>query len=223
MYRMDPRRVFAIAVLCVLISACVFPIRQGPDESLDQQAVRQNFNAYKYALLNELGSEAAELVSEKTLKYYEQLRQLALTADANELKDQPSFTRLVVLAIRLNIPSAQLRKMQSKDIFAYGVKNQWVAKETVAPYELGSINVYGNYASAEVVASTGATTNAHLEFRKDGEIWRINLTPLLERVSRERSAQISSTADENRAILSLLESMSGKKVDNSIWTPPGKE
>lgn len=216
------RRYLLLITLFSWLNGCVMPVRPSIDESVDQQAVRQIFNAYKYALLNDLGPEAADLISEKTLRHYDQLRQLALTGDANELKELPSFNRLVVLAIRHNVSTTTLRKMQGKDIFSYGVKNQWVSKDSVAPFELGNITIYGNYAGGDISLS-GSMTSSQLEFRKESGVWRLNLMPLLERVGRERSAQLNSNQDENKAILSILEQMSGRKVDAGIWTPPGRE
>lgn len=216
------RRYLLLIALIPWLNGCVVPTRTNVDESVDQQAVRQIFSAYKYALLNDLGPEAADLISEKTLRHYDQLRQLALTGDATELKELPSFNRLVVLAIRHNVAAVTLRKMQGKDIFAYGVKNQWVAKDSVAPYELGNINIYGNYAGGDI-SINGSSANSQLEFRKENGVWRLNLMPLLERVSRDRSAQLNSYQDENKAILSIIEQMSGRKVDPGIWTPPGRE
>ncbi len=216
------RRYLLVIALIPWVTGCVMPMRADVNESVDQQAVRQIFSAYKYALLNDLGPEAADLISEKTLRHYDQLRQLALTGDANELKELPSFNRLVVLAIRHNVPAITLRKMQGKDIFAYGVKNQWVAKDSVAPFELGGITIYGNYAGGDISLS-GNATSSQLEFRKENGVWRLNLMPLLERVGRERSAQLNSQQDENKAIVGIIEQMSGRKVDASIWTPPGKD
>lgn len=216
------RRYLFLIALLPWLNGCVMPTRANVDESIDQQAVRQIFGAYKYALLNDLGNEAADLISEKTLRHYDQLRQYALAADANELKELPSFNRLVVLAIRHNVSAVTLRKMQGKDIFSYGVKNQWVAKDSVAPYELGSINIYGNYAGGELSIG-GSSANSQLEFRKENGVWRLNLMPLLERVSRDRSAQLNSYQDENKAILGIIEQMSGRKVDANIWTPPGRD
>jgi len=216
------RRYLLLIALIPWLNGCVMPTRSNVDESIDQQAVRQIFSAYKYALLNDLGAEAADLISEKTLRHYDQLRQLALAGDANELKELPSFNRLVVLAIRHNVAAPTLRKMQGKDIFAYGVKNQWVAKDSVAPFEMGNINIYGNYASGDISIS-GSSTTSQLEFRKEASVWRLNLMPLLERVSRDRSAQLNSYQDENKAILGIIEQMSGRKVDAGIWTPPGRE
>ena len=216
------RRYLLLIALIPWLTSCAVPTRPSTDESVDQQAVRQIFSAYKYALLNDLGPEAADLVSEKTLRHYDQLRQLALAGDANELKELPSFNRLVVLAIRHNVAAPTLRKMQGKDIFAYGVKNQWVAKDSVAPFELGNINIYGNYAGGNISFSDN-TTSSQLEFRKENGVWRLNLMPLLERVGRERSAQLNSYQDENKAIVGIIEQMSGRKVDAGIWTPPGRE
>ena len=216
------RRYLFLLALIPWLNGCVVPTRPNVDESVDQQAVRQIFSAYKYALLNDLGAEAADLISEKTLRHYDQLRQLALTGDANELKELPSFNRLVVLAIRHNVAAIMLRKMQGKDIFAYGVKNQWVAKDSVAPFELGNINIYGNYAGGEI-SLNGSSGNSQLEFRKENGVWRLNLMPLLERVGRERSAQLNSYPDENKTIVGIIEQMSGRKVDPGIWTPPGRE
>jgi hypothetical protein len=213
-----------VSVLIPLVLAsCVLQIRKPDSESLDQQAVRQAFYAYKYALLNNLGKEAADLVSKKTLARYAQLKNLALTGTREQLDIQPPFKKMVALNLRHNISGRQIEAMTAKDLFAYGVKEEWISKDTVAPYELGTVKVYGNYASA-VVLYIGQTTDNILEFLKEDGAWRINLVPLLNKADQNFSAYLNQyDANYDDVIVNIIESTSGRKVNGNIWEPIKKK
>lgn len=215
-------KIISTFLLSLLLASCVLQIKQSGRESLDQQAVRQTFLAYKYALLNNLGKDASDLVSQKTIDHYARLRKLALTGQPAELERLPPFNKLVVIAIRHNIPGEQLQKMSAKEVFAHGVKEEWISKSSVAPYEIGTISVYGDYASAEILLRN-KPVDTLLEFRKENDVWRLNLMPLLQIASQRFALQLTQNhADEDKVILQIVESVSGRKVSNDIWNPTGK-
>ncbi|NOX42959.1 MAG: hypothetical protein GXP19_04385 [Gammaproteobacteria bacterium] len=220
---MNYRRISQHTVLIIsslLVASCLLPLQQTKWKSLDQQAARETFMAYKYALLNNLGKEAADLISEKTIQHYAHLRSLALAGNLEELNALSAYNKLVVLNMRHTISGKMLKTMSAKDIFAYGVEQEWIAKEDIAPYDIGTISVYGAYASAEL--QRGAkNTDTILEFLNENEVWRINLLPILKKAGQNFTAQIP-TADEkneNDMILKIIESMSGRKTTKAIWEP----
>ena len=150
---MNYKRISQHTVLIIsslLVASCLLPLQQTKWKSLDQQAARETFMAYKYALLNNLGKEAADLISEKTIQHYAHLRSLALAGNLEELNALSAYNKLVVLNMRHTISGKMLKTMSAKDIFAYGVEQEWIAKEDIAPYDIGTISVYGAYASAEL-------------------------------------------------------------------------
>lgn len=207
------------ALLLMTLSGCILQLSKRPDENLDQQVVRENFNAYKYALLNDLGSDASDLVSARTIHYYEQLLALALTGDEKALKNLPGFDRMVVLSMRHNIPAEELVAITAKELFAFGVQDEWITKQNIAPYELGDIGVFGNYATANIRRGEN-NTERYLEFRKENGVWRLNLTPLIDESKQQFALKLSQLqGDENQAIVDLIESMSGNKVSKTIWNP----
>ena len=129
---------------------------------------------------------------------------------------------MVALNLRHNIDGHQIEAMTAKDLFAYGVKEEWISKDTVAPYELGTVNVYGNYASA-VVLYIGQTTDNMLEFLKEDGAWRINLVPLLNKADQNFSTYLNQyNANYDDVIVNIIESTSGRKVNGNIWEPVKK-
>ena len=115
-----------------------------------------------------------------------------------------------------------MQKMSAKEVFAHGVKEEWISKSSVAPYEIGTISVYGDYASAEILLRN-KPVDTLLEFRKENDVWRLNLMPLLQIASQRFALQLTQNhADEDKVILQIVESVSGRKVSNDIWNPTGK-
>lgn len=209
----------------LILASCVLPLKQSgweqdQDLSQDQQSAKQTFTAYKYALLNNLGKDASDLISEKTIQHYAHLRSLALAGTPEEINALSAYNKLVVLNMRHTISGHLLQQMSAKDIFAYGVEQEWISKESVAPYELGNISVYGAYASAELLRGE-TPINTRIEFLNENSVWRINLMPILKKTSQSFTAQISGNEQktENRIIFNLIESMSGRKVSDTIWQP----
>lgn len=211
-----------LIVASALLSACVLNMKQSgwePD-SVDEQAARQTFTAYKYALLNNLGKDASDLISEKTIQHYAHLRSLALAGTVEEVNTLSAYNKLVVLNMRHTLSNKLLQQMSAKDIFAYGVEQEWISKESVAPYEIGTINIYGAYASAALLKGE-KDTGTLLEFLNENEVWRINLLPILKKTSQSFTARVSgkNLEHENRIILNIIESMSGRKTTKKIWEP----
>jgi len=211
---------FILIVSAVFLASCVLQLQPDEDENIDQQAARQTFTAYKYALLNNLGKDAADLISEKTIQHYAHLRSLALAANIDELNQLSAYNKFVVLSMRHSISGSLLQKMSAKDIFAFGVDQEWISKEDVAPYNIGTISVYGAYAIAELLRGT-RNTDTFLEFLNEDGVWRINLQPILKKSSQDFTAQLAgqNVKNENAMILKIIESLSGKKPAEGIWTP----
>jgi len=203
-----------------LLSSCILPLQKSEIGSVDQQATRETFVAYKYALLNNLGKDATGLISEKTIQHYAHLRSLALAGSLDELNSLSSYNKLVVLNMRHTISGKMLKAMSAQDIFAYGVEQEWIAKEDIAPYDIGKISVFGAYASAELMRGD-RKTDTLVEFLNENGVWRINLLPILKKAGQNFSTQIPSKNldSENNMILKIIETMSGKKTTKNIWIP----
>ena len=211
---------FILIVSATFLASCVLQLQPEEEENIDQQATRQTFTAYKYALLNNLGKDAADLVSEKTIRHYARLRSLALAGNVDELNQLSAYNKLVVLNMRHSISGDLLQKMSAKDIFAFGIDQEWMSKEDIAPYDIGTISVYGAYASAELLRGT-RNTDTFLEFLNENGVWRINLQPILKKTSQDFAAQIAAQniKNENAMILKIIESISGERPAEGIWIP----
>jgi hypothetical protein len=154
--------------------------------------------------------------------YYDRLRSLALTAPESEVRGLPLLDRLGVLRLRHTFPPASLRSSSGTDLLVLAVNEGFIGKESVENAGLGSIQVTGGEARAAVLVSGKATT-ASFRFVREKDTWRLDLMPLLEEGNRMFEAQLRRAgAAEDDLLLLVLEQLSGRRPDASIWQPPGE-
>lgn len=205
----------ALALLAagVLASACA-----GGDE----KQIRSGFAAYRQALLDKSGARAVPHLDRGTIAYYDRLRSLALTAPESDVRALPLLDRLGVLRLRHTYPPTSLRSASGTDLLVLAVNEGFIGKESVEKAELGRIEVSGSEAKAQVTSS-GQPTTASLRFVRESEGWRLDLMPLMAEGSRALEAQARRAgAPEDDVLLMVLERLSGRRPDASIWQPPGE-
>jgi hypothetical protein len=99
-------------------------------------AVKAAFDGYRAALKKGDGVAAARIVDNQTLKYYGTMKRMALTALAAKVKQLSFLDRLMIVILRLRVELDRLRAMSSKQLFAHGVEQGWISKNSVANVQL---------------------------------------------------------------------------------------
>jgi hypothetical protein len=181
------------------------------------------FKGYKEAILAQKGEEAAGWVTKGTIDEYQRYVDWALEADRKTVEGLSMINRVQVLTMRHRVPAEQLRKATGKSIFIHAVKEDWIGKDGVIRTELGDeITVAGEKATVPVLIG-GEPAPLKFQFRKEEGKWRFDLVELMAATGPAFEAAAKQAGmEENELILKVLEKVSGKKPEDSIWTPVGK-
>jgi hypothetical protein len=196
------------------------PVPAPPEEDRTPEAVRKSFDAYKEAILNDKGSEAAKWVDKQTLDWYEESRQLALKAGREKLESLSMFNRMQAILIRHRVPLAELEKMDGRGLFAYAVDNGWVGKSSVSGLAIGEVSITGAFAAGTLVRE-GKATALKFQFSIEEGVWKVKLLPLMKMAEPGLKAQAKRAGmTENEFIIQMTEAVSGRKVPATIWDAP---
>ena len=130
----------------------------------EKAAVQKTFRNFKIALMNKNGRGVVNLTSTKTLEYYLKLRNLALTSYQDELTQEPLSVQIIVLRIRAQFKSSQLRSLNSptkiKRLLQEIVRKGWCSKDNMAPVGIGlmkkEISDEGVPVISAIITSNGA-------------------------------------------------------------------
>ena len=190
------------------------PLAMPAKGDRESDAVVEAFEKYRAALLEQDGAEAVRHLSSATLAMYDEQQSWAMSSSKDELNDLAPGIRLQVLILRQRIPVEELRAMDGAAVAAYAVDHGWVGKDGTLRMTIGNVALQGKRATA--VASDGGIVHF---VRENGE-WKFDLTivlkgfdQLVQRHARERGMS------ENEVIFSMVTTLSGRQVNESIWKP----
>ena len=203
-----------ITVLVLLLSVALHVAH-----ATEQDEVQAAFDAYKTAILSMDGARAAELVSSRTIAEYQNYVDWARSANRQALESLSLINRFQVIIIRHRIPPHELRELDGQKTFIYAVDRDWIGKNGVIRTSLGKIDTSDGRATAEVLIGGQKTPN-RFQFIKEGDRWRFDLITVM----RDFSAALQLLAkqkgvSEDELIFSLVETVSGTKVPETIWDP----
>lgn len=214
----------ALSLLLIGLGGCektAAPKPQAAATSSDSAAVRQCFDDYRQAILDQDGASAVALVDARTRDYYDDMRTLALTAQTEQVRDLSTVDKLMVLMIRQLIPAEQLRAMTAESLFVHAVDQGWIGRDSVVNNSLGEVTVFEDHATGYHV-SEGQQSELKWVFRKEDGRWRLDILSLMPAADQAFNAVIEEsgqTSDE--FVVSILQAVSGQKVDDAIWEPIG--
>jgi hypothetical protein len=204
-----------MTVAFALVAPCVF--------AEEKDGVVAAFKGYKEAILGQKGEEAAGWVTKGTIDEYQRYIDWALEADRKTVEGLSMINRVQILTLRHRVPAEDLRKATGKSIFIHAVKEDWIGKDGVIRTELGDeVAVAGERATAEVLIG-GEPAPVKFQFKKEEGKWRFDLVELMAATGPAFEAAAKQAGmDENELIMKVLETVSGKKPEESVWTPVGK-
>jgi len=184
-------------------------------------AVAESFRAYKQAVLQSDGAAAAQVVTQESRDYFRGLADRALTSDSAELHRVHLSDRIYSLLLRHDVPPAELQRMSGADVVSHAVEQGWIGREGAEGLRLGNYQVDGDAASGTILRPDGSATAFEIGFVKQDGRWRVDLVALmaLTRAAFDYSQQ-QSGLDEDAFVLALLEKVTGRAVDPTIWNPP---
>lgn len=193
---------------------------RDPPVNPEETAIRAAFEAYRTALLARDGEGALPHISQSVLEYYGYVRELALYAGAAEVRARPLSDQLFVLLLRHRIPSARLRGMTAREVFAHAVAQGWISDEQARTQRLGRIGVLGNMAFAEMLVG-GQRSPVDLHFVRQDGAWKWDMLGVLQWMDTAlRSVAESAGVRPEELLLRAAERVTGQRVPRTIWNPP---
>jgi hypothetical protein len=188
----------------------------------EKDAVKAAFQGYKDAVVAQRGEDAAGWVTKSTIDEYQRYVDWAQTADRKTVERLPFGNRVQVLMIRHRVDTPTLRKANGHSIFVHAVDKDWTGKAGVMRMELGEVQVTGERATGKGIIN-GQPAGMDFVFRKENDKWRIDLMEASKASAPALQAAVARSGQEETAfILQMLEAISKKKPDDTIWIPVGK-
>lgn len=184
-----------------------------------KEAVRKAYNDYKTAALNDQGERAYSLIDQRTVDYYEQLAQRVKVIDSTALEERTLSDKLQILLIRSLATAEQIQAFDGKSLFVFSVDRGLIGKNSTSAHLIGEVIIEGNFAKGEVL-NNGQPSNFYFHFYKEKEQWKFNLTALFpptELIFKRMQRQ--SGLSEHEFLFSLIEAISQKRANNSLWNP----
>jgi len=117
----------------------------------EEAGVRRVFEDYKSAILNQQGDKAANLVSESTLTFFEEVRAAALTAPEQEVRQKRIVQKMMILNLRMRSTAEELHKLDAKGLFSFCVREGMIGSD-VRTFDADRAVVQGNEARLGVIA-----------------------------------------------------------------------
>ncbi len=220
--------------ITLLLSACQNPAQnteqpepeviQAEEKSTTQELVRQSFDDYKSAIMNDQGELAIKYLDENTIGYYDRISKLTRVANREEILQLPFMDKIIILSIRMKATPEEIKSFNGERLLVFAIKNGMVGKDSVANNSIGDVVIEDNAVKGEILVKE-KKTKIFMSFNQD-EVgnWKIDLTSLFE-VSSATFEKIlaESSEDEETIILSMLEVTFGEKPKSSIWDSLEKE
>ncbi|MEM6803095.1 MAG: hypothetical protein AAF696_16945 [Bacteroidota bacterium] len=187
----------------------------------DEAAVRGVYSQYKTSIMKGQGASAARWVSQSSLDYYEKMMDLALHADSSEIEAMRAVDRVTILRIRLSLTADQIKGMDGKTFFIYGVDKGFVDRKGVQDVEIGEIKIMGDEATGGFVVK-GKPAPLFFGFIKEKTGWKFDLNAINEISNQTLEMLISQGGyEKNDFILRALRTMAieGEDVGMHLWHP----
>lgn len=202
-----------VVLIIVLAAAC------SSGETEEAAAVRASFDGYKQAILDQDGATSRTFVDSNTIAYYQTMRDLAVRGDRETVRTLSTVDKMMVLMLRHLLSVELAGRMDGESLFVYAVEQGWIGRESVINNDIGDITVSGTHATG-VHVSDGRATPVKFVFQLENGEWRIDLTSIMPAADQGFKQIIrESGLDEHAFIFTILESISGKKVANTVWDP----
>lgn len=188
-------------------------------QSNEEVLVRQAFNNYKSAILNDRAEDALKVIDSRTKKYYKNILQDVKKADSLKIDKLSLIDKITILGIRAKAQREEIIEMKGTDAFLFAIKNGMVGKNSVVNTSIGEVTLDSTFAKGKLV-SEGEESPYYFNFYKEEGNWKLDLTALFSLSNLVLKKMIDETGKpENELLMDMLQSLSGKEISSDIWKP----
>lgn len=185
----------------------------------DSKAILASFDSYRAAVLTDNGDEAIKYIDSKTLQYYNDLLVIIKSADSSTITTLPFLDMFMVLAIRHKASAEEINSFDSSSLLIYAVNNGIVGKNSIEKNSIGEIEVIGEKAKGAFI-SNGQQTEYFLNFYRENDIWKIDLTSLFNFTNNSFEKIVKSSGKTDiEFVIKLVETLTNGEVRPEVWKP----
>ncbi|MDH3701976.1 MAG: hypothetical protein OEU46_11725 [Alphaproteobacteria bacterium] len=179
------------------------------------------FEIYRVALLEADGATAAGIVTRRTHRYYDEVRQAALYSRRGELDKLSVQKKMVTLLFRLRFSGEQLKSMTGRDVFANAVQNGMIGTEGARRLRLTDYEITGRVAKAHILGAKGPVRRFTFDIKTEDGGWKVDLISLLRLLEMFMWVSLDRSGADNADdfIISSLEQTVGRRVGPEVWKP----
>ncbi len=184
-----------------------------------EKLVKESFEKYRSAILNDRGEEAVNYVDSRTISYYADILDLVKTGDSSIVEVRSVLDKLMVFMIRHRVSKEDILSFDGRSLLIYAIESGMVGKNSVANSSLGEVTIEGDFAKGQFVAN-GEKAPVFFHFYKEEGQWKIDLTSLfpMSVIALDQIVQ-DSGENENDFLFSLLKKVTGNTPGDEIWQP----
>lgn len=191
----------------------------GCSNNEDSLAVKQAFEGYKSAILNDDGEAAYGFVDNNTKQWYDETLERVYSFTREDIMKLGVLDKMQVLMVRHRIPVEELLGMSGEKLFKYAVNHGWVGKNSVSGLQVGDVQIENDFATGVVVVN-GEESPLKFHFYNQGGSWKIDITELSKWGEAAFMQQIAESGQsEIDFIFMMTQVVSGKPVQDTIWDP----
>jgi hypothetical protein len=202
-----------VHLLILPLVLATFAYGQNQEEKL----IRQTFDGYKSAILNDKGDEAVKYVDSRTIKYYGHIIELVKNADSTQVSSLSVMDKLMVFSIRHRTSREEILSFDGKALLVYAIKSGMVGKNGVAKNTIGKVVIDHEFAQGQFIVN-GQESPLYFHFYKETGQWKLDLTSIFAASSMAIKNMVENSGqNENEYIFSILEALTGKKPGKEIW------
>ena len=181
--------------------------------------VRDCFNGYKNAILNDKSDAAYSYIDNRTKKYYTEIAQKTRDYDSLALSYISLIDKITILSVRQKAEKEELLNFNGETIFKFAIDNGMVGKNSVVGNTIGSVAVENDFARGQFI-NDGKPTEIYYHFYKESEKWKIDLTSIFNVAEQAIKAQLKQSGLEESTFIELLLSMvADKPLKEDLWHP----
>ena len=212
------RSVLFLTVLATMLSvSLVVPLHAFASE--DGDAIRDVFRAYRTAILEGKGEDAADLLCQSTLDYFDRMRILALDGDAAAVQATALVDQMQTMLFRLRVPAKTLETLSAKGLIAYSVEQGWIGKKSVQKVTPGKVQTEKDGALLHVNVD-GEDAGPAFRFYREAKGWRLDLVPTLKATDGVlRSTALRAGVSHNEYILKVMSLALDTEIGDEAWEP----
>jgi hypothetical protein len=188
-------------------------------QTSDKVEIKNVFDVYKSAILNDQADKALNAIDNRTISYYKRILADVKSADSSKISAMSLIDKITVLGVRARATKQEIMDMTGTDVFIFSIKNGMVGKNSVVNNSVGEITIDKNFAKGELLVN-GQKTPVFFHFYKENNAWKLNLTELFNLGNSSLKQLLKQSGKtENESLMQVLSMLSGKTLSYEIWNP----